>query len=603
MTMKTHWLAILVLACILVVTTCFAATPAPNRDSAARPNVIVFLADDAGWGDYGIHGNGDVRTPNIDSIATRGVRFENFYVCPVCSPTRAEFLTGRYHLRGGVRGVSEGDERLDVDERTIADAFHQAGYATGAFGKWHNGSQWPYHPMARGFDHFYGFTSGHWGEYIDPPLEDDGRRTRGEGYIDDCCVDRAIEFIEQHRDRPFFCYIPFVTPHSPWSAPQAKWEKYRQLVPSQHATEAALEIQAETRCVYAMIENQDDLVGRVLDRLKSLEIDENTIVIYFSDNGPNTWRWNGQMKGKKGGLDEGSLRAPLLVHWPDRIEGGRRLDSIAGAIDLLPTILALAGVPHVTDRPIDGINLSPLLLGESVEIAPRSLVTHYQGRYSLRNASHRLDPQGRLFDIASDRSQAIDCNADQPLLAMQMLDTVGRWRQTFERELEADGSAARPFPIGFPQFPWTPLPARDGIPHGAIARSSSAPNCSYFVNWTNTDDAITWDVDVHQAGRYEVVLEYVCPLEDEGSEIELRLGDRMIAGRVSPGWYPDVYRNQDTLPRPPAESTMKPFRELNLGMIELTRGPGTLTLKATHIPGRSVMELLAIHLTLQPPPD
>jgi arylsulfatase A-like enzyme len=141
---------------------------------AAPPNVVVFLADDAGWGDYSHSGNQQVATPNIDSIAKGGVSLDRFYVCPVCSPTRAEFLTGRYHPRGGVRGVSTGQERLDLGEKTVADAFKAAGYATGAFGKWHNGSQWPYHPMARGFDEYFGHTSGHWGEYFDAPLEENG---------------------------------------------------------------------------------------------------------------------------------------------------------------------------------------------------------------------------------------------------------------------------------------------------------------------------------------------------------------------------------------------------------------------------------------------
>ncbi len=141
----------------------------------SRPNVVVFLADDAGWGDYSQNGNTMLSTPNIDSIAKSGVTLDRFYVCPVCSPTRAEFLTGRYHPRGGVKGVSTGQERLNLDEKTVADSFKASGYNTGAFGKWHNGSQWPYHPTARGFDEYFGYTSGHWGEYFDPPLEEMGR--------------------------------------------------------------------------------------------------------------------------------------------------------------------------------------------------------------------------------------------------------------------------------------------------------------------------------------------------------------------------------------------------------------------------------------------
>jgi arylsulfatase A-like enzyme len=175
---------------------------AAETRSSAPPNIVIFLADDAGWGDYGINGNKSVRTPNIDSIGRDGAQFDRFFVCSVCAPTRAEFLTGRYHPRGGVRGVSTGLERLNIDEKTIADAFKARGYATGAFGKWHNGSQWPYHPQARGFDEYYGHTAGHWGEYFDPPLEHNGKMIRDRGYIVDLCTNRSLAFIEKNRAKP-----------------------------------------------------------------------------------------------------------------------------------------------------------------------------------------------------------------------------------------------------------------------------------------------------------------------------------------------------------------------------------------------------------------
>ena len=141
--------------------------------------MVVILSDDQGWGDLSLNGNTNLKTPHIDSLAKNGAKFDRFFVQPVCSPTRAEFLTGRYHPRGGVRDVSTGGERLNLDEKTIADTFRAAGYATGAFGKWHNGSQYPYHPNGRGFQEYYGFTSGHWGDYFDPPLDHNGVAVRG----------------------------------------------------------------------------------------------------------------------------------------------------------------------------------------------------------------------------------------------------------------------------------------------------------------------------------------------------------------------------------------------------------------------------------------
>lgn len=226
------------------------ASDARSADKPSHPNVVVFLADDAGWGDYGINGNQLANTPNINSIGQNGARFDRFYVCSVCAPTRAEFLTGRYHPRGGVRGVSSGQERLNIDEKTIADAFKKAGYSTGAFGKWHNGSQWPYHPMARGFEQYYGHTSGHWGEYFDPPLEHNGQMIRDKGFIVDLCTNRAIEFIEANRQKPFFCYVPFTTPHSPWASPESNWKNFKDKPLVQFATEPDKEVAEETRCAW-----------------------------------------------------------------------------------------------------------------------------------------------------------------------------------------------------------------------------------------------------------------------------------------------------------------------------------------------------------------
>src|SRR6056297_244327 len=203
----------------------------PWRTDAQPPNVVIFLADDQGWGDLSVHGNTNLETPNLDSLAKDGALLENFYVCAVCAPTRAEFLTGRYHWRTGVSGVSEGAGRLNPDETTLADLFHDAGYATGMFGKWHNGTQSPYHPLDRGFDEFYGFTSGHWGHYFSPPLDHNGQTVRGNGYVVDDFTDHALEFIGQHRQRPFFCYLPYNTPHSPMMIGDEYYDKFRNFDP------------------------------------------------------------------------------------------------------------------------------------------------------------------------------------------------------------------------------------------------------------------------------------------------------------------------------------------------------------------------------------
>ena len=211
---------------LLLSRTMRAADQQPGQASPARPNIVIVLADDQGWGDLSVNGNTNISTPVIDGLAKSGAILDRFFVCPVCSPTRAEFLTGRYHPRGGVHNVTTGGERLNLDERTIADCFKAAGYATAAFGKWHNGTQWPYHPNARGFDEYYGFTSGHWGTYFSPMLDHNGQWVRGNGFIIDDLTDHATAWIEQHKDHPFFCYVPFNTPHSPMQVPDRYWDKF-----------------------------------------------------------------------------------------------------------------------------------------------------------------------------------------------------------------------------------------------------------------------------------------------------------------------------------------------------------------------------------------
>jgi len=173
-----------------------------------RPNVLLLMTDDQGWGDIHSHGNQKLDTPVLDKLAADSVQFDRFYVSPVCAPTRASLLTGRYHLRTGVSWVTRGLETMRSEEVTLAEALKQAGYATGCFGKWHNGAHYPYHPNGQGFDEFFGFCAGHWNNYFDTHLERNGKAVKTRGYITDVLTDAAIAFIEKHRQRPFFCYVP-----------------------------------------------------------------------------------------------------------------------------------------------------------------------------------------------------------------------------------------------------------------------------------------------------------------------------------------------------------------------------------------------------------
>ena len=521
----------------------FAGLPAALGAAARRrPNIVAILSDDQGWGDLGIHGNTNLATPHIDSLARDGAIFDRFYVCPVCAPTRAEFLTGRYHPRTGVRGVTTGAERLNLDETTIAETFRSAGYSTGAFGKWHNGSQHPYHPNARGFEEFYGFTSGHWGQYFDPELDHNGRLVRGQGYLTDDLTSRAIDFMRARKDRPFFCYLPFNTPHSPMQAPERFYRKFAGFQPQLRNRDPRREDLAMTRAALAMCENIDWNVGRVLAALDESRLARDTVVLYFSDNGPNSWRWNGGMKGRKSSVDEGGLRVPFLIRWPGRIRPGTRVAEIGGAIDLLPTLTAMAGVPLLSKKPLDGRNLAPLLYGTAKNWPDRMIFSVDMSRklVSVATRRHRLDGEGRLYDLTADPGQDRDISAARPEVAGRLREAAASWRRDV---LAAEGPDDRPFPAGHAAA--TFLPARDGVPEGGVKRSSPHPNCSYFTGWTSTAGRIAWDVDIARAGEYEAFIYYACPAADTGATLELSFLDARVAAKIAEPWDPPLIGGAD----------------------------------------------------------
>jgi arylsulfatase A-like enzyme len=571
----------------------------PIRSQAAsaneRPNIMVILADDQGWGDLRVHGNLNIETPNIDSLARDGAIFDRFFVCAVCAPTRAEFLTGRYHSRGGVHGVTTGAERLNLDEKTIAETFKAAGYATAAFGKWHNGTQWPYHPNARGFDEYYGFCSGHWGLYFDPVLEHNGRIVRGQGYITDDLTNHALTFIEQNKSRPFFCYLPFNTPHSPMQVPDRFFDELKDNPINMRSRDAEKEDIQMTRSALAMCENIDWNVGRVLKKLEELELARKTIVLYFSDNGPNSWRWNGGMKGRKGSTDEGGVRVPCMVRWPGRIKPGTRIPQIAGAIDLLPTLADMTGVRIVSTKPLDGTSVKPLLFGQAENWPDRMIFSHQNGRVSVRTQQYRLDAEGKLFDMETDPGQDRDISGDKPQIAEKLRKAVARWKQQVLGKSQKDD---RPFPVGYTEFPTTPLPARDGVPHGNVQRSGNAPNCSFFTNWLNKEDKITWDIEVATGGNYEAAIYYTCPEKDVGSTVELRFNGSRVQGKVTEAHDPPLKGAEFDRVERAGESYVKDFKLLAIGTFRLQKGRGELTLQALDVPGRQVMDVRAVMLTL-----
>jgi arylsulfatase A-like enzyme len=558
-----------------------------------HPNIILILTDDQGWGDLSISGNKNIETPNIDRLAETGVTFERFYVSPVCSPTRAELLTGRCHLRGGVYSTSAGGERLDPDEITIGDYLKNAGYATAAYGKWHNGMQPPYHPNARGFDDFYGFCSGHWGNYFSPMLEHNGEIVTGNGFVVDDFTDHGMAFMEQNKHKPFFLYMAYNTPHSPMQVPDRWWNKFENKELEMLHSEPEKEDINFTRAALAMCENIDWNVGRIMGKVEELGLAENTIIIYLSDNGPNSWRWNGGMKGRKGSTDEGGVRVPMFIKWEGILQHGKKIDQIAGAIDLLPTLADLTGINFQPKKPLDGISLKPLLTINNPDWKDRIYFSHWGKRTSVRSQRFRLDNEGSLFDMENDPEQHEDVSKKFPEVTMQLLHAKKKWENDVLSELpETDD---RTFTIGHPDFSFTQIPARDGTAHGNIQRSNRFPNNSYFTNWNSYSDSITWEAEVLAEGNFEVEIYYTCPSEDIGSTIELSFKGEKLTGKISEAHdSPLKGMEHDRVER--MESYVKDFKPMKIGTIHLKKGQGLLTLKAPDVPGSQVMDFRLLML-------
>ncbi|MCF0064616.1 sulfatase-like hydrolase/transferase [Dyadobacter chenwenxiniae] len=581
--------------CFLLLLTLLSAFLPPKHVSAqSKPNIVFILADDQGWGDLSIHGNTNVSTPNIDRIGREGARFSRFYVAPLCAPTRAGLLTGRYHYRTGVWGVSSSKEFMNLDEVTFADLFKKAGYATGAFGKWHNGSQYPYHPNGRGFDEFYGFLSGHYANYFNTMLDHNGEPVRSKGYITDDLTNKAIAFIEQNKAQPFVCYVPYNAPHSPFQVSDKYYDRVKAKRINMFSKNKSAEEIEVTISALAMCENIDDNVGRILSKLDQLKLSDNTIVIYMTDNGPNSWRWNGDMKGRKGMADEGGVRVPFLIRWPGKITAGKVIDGNAAYIDLLPTLTDLAGVSSSGTKPLDGISLKPVLTGKIPQVSERVLFTSINKSSSVRKGSY-LFSGGSLFDLLKDSTQQNDIALKEPELAKTLSAALENWQS----EMIGSIDTVRWLPVGYRQFPKAVLPSQDAVLHrskgSTLSYSASAPNSSWITNWNDLESFVTWNVEVNTTGKYKVNIHYTSP--GPGDAFTLTFNEKSISGKIKDAFDPPLIDSPDRVKRQ-AESYEKEFKTLHIGELDLQRGRGTLKLLATDIKGQKFADIRAVELIL-----
>ncbi len=351
-----------------------------------RPNIVLIMTDDQGYGDFGATGNPVIHTPHLDALARGSATMSRFYVSPVCSPTRASLMTGRYNYRTRVVDTWVGRSMMEPDEVTIAETLRDAGYATGIFGKWHLGDCYPMRPSDQGFDESLVHRGGglaqpsepleNKGRYTDAILYRNNKRVLTKGYCTDVYFDAAMRFIRERKQagRPFFAYIATNAPHGPFhDVPDELYRKYKATDLSPVAKGGRKHHDKLAR-IFAMIENVDQNVGRLVAELDRLGIADQTVVVFMVDNGPNTTRYVGPFRGQKTHVHEGGIRSPLWVRWPARLKPGTASDRVAAHIDIMPTLLEAAGATPPKGVKLDGRSVLPLLEGRDVEWPDRTIV-------------------------------------------------------------------------------------------------------------------------------------------------------------------------------------------------------------------------------------
>lgn len=366
-----------------------------------QPNVIIIITDDQGYGDLGITGNPHVKTPVIDQFSKESITFNNFYVSPVCAPTRSSLMTGRYSLRTGVRDTYNGGAIMATSEITIAEVLKKEDYSTGVFGKWHLGDNYPSRPMDQGFDESVIHLAGGMGQvgdittyfkgdrsYFDPVLWHNGKQKAYEGYCSDIFTEEAIKYIEDNKEGPFLCYLSFNAPHTPLQVPDKYYQLYKDIDPSKGFenddrpfVEMNEKNKEDARKVYAMVTNIDDNIGKLLNKLDELKLSDNTVVIFMTDNGPQQTRYVAGMRGRKGNVFRGGVRVPFYIRYPAKFKKAKTIETTAAHIDILPTISSICNVELPKDRVIDGKNLLPLIKGEKVDWTDRPLFFYWTRRY------------------------------------------------------------------------------------------------------------------------------------------------------------------------------------------------------------------------------
>ncbi len=520
-----------------------------------RPNILLIITDDQGYGDVGFHGNPHVKTPALDRLAEQSVEFTHFYVSPVCAPTRSSLLTGRYSLRTGVYDTYNGGAIMANNEITLAEILQSAGYRTGMFGKWHLGDTYPHRPQDQGFDQVLMHPSGGMGQvgdvpnyfrfdssYFDATYHSNSGAVQRDGYCSDVFTNEAIRFIASDDEQPFFCYLSYNAPHTPLQVRDADFKLYQDLafdhdVDPDEMTDKNKE---DARRIYGMVHNIDDNIGRLLALLDDRNIRQNTIVIFMTDNGPQQRRYNAGLRGLKGTVYEGGTRVPFLLSYLPMFQP-QKISAPAAHFDVLPSIIDLINLEYPGHQRVDGKSFLPTING-AVE-GPRPIITYWQRGYPqpYRNVAVRLGewklvgntiPTApisafELFNIATDQNECFNLVDSNPEKAEEL-------RQLFD-EWYADiilSSNLKEFPriiIGSAQEEETVLNRNDMKKAGGI--------------WAEQQGYGYWDIDVSTATQYNID----CSFRDElpvTGEVFIRIGTIQRSIRVdTTGWQQLSFTN------------------------------------------------------------
>jgi arylsulfatase/arylsulfatase A len=541
-----------------------------------RPNVVLIMTDDQGYGDLGFTGNPVIRTPHLDRLARQSASMTSFYVSPVCTPTRASLMTGRYNYRTRAIDTFMGRAMMDPDEVTLAEILRSAGYATGIFGKWHLGDNFPLRAMDQGFEESLVHRGGGIGQpsdppggegkYTDPVLFHNGRQVQASGYCTNVYFDAAIAWIDRCRreGRNFFAYLPTNAPHSPvHDVPPDRLAEYLETDLSDerfpqtegHPLTGPADRDRLAR-TYAMISNIDENVGRLLDGLERSQLANNTIVIFMTDNGPDTSRYVAGMRGRKSDVYEGGIRTPFVMRWPSRLTAGAESDRIAAHIDVLPTLLDACEVPPPANLRLDGRSFLPLLVSAQSAWPERTLFfqshrgdapVRYHNmavrtqRWKLVHGSgfsrERFDgaPRFELFDMHSDPLETHDVALDHESVVEQLRDEYDVW---FE-----DVSATRP-------NNYDPPLIRVGSPHAnPVVLTRQDWRTSADMPWGDSTSNGAWLLLAESAGPYDIRVMWKREA-DSPQKVELALGTDSKTSAVAPGARECTFRDVRLTPGP-----------------------------------------------------